>query len=526
MMLNDLEEDIKLSEVIDVEFLQKFQDTFAEATGMASIIVDSEGPVTRPSNFSDFCIMYTRESKEGFKRCNECDLRGGKISATTGEPYLYCCHARLRDFAAPIIVDGKLIGSVLGGQVLATPPDKELFKQTAKALEIDEEKYLDALDKIKIVPESQIEAAAKILFVVANAISEIGYRNWKLSKNTDRINAILSGMIDGIITIDENNTIKYCNSAIIDVYNFSQNELIGRNINVLIPELENDYRGELALQTLINSSTNNLFLRKKNGVKVPVEIKCSKIIMDSEPVSLLVIRDISERHEITKIKNDFVSMVSHELKTPLASLRGALGIVNSSISSEMSEKAKNLLAIANTNSTKLVNLINDILDIENIEAGKMSFHFEIVDIAPIIEQVISNNRQIAEKLGIKIEFNNNLINKKFKADKSRLYQVINNLVSNAIKFSKQHSTIEVSAQTFNKKMRFSVKNFGDDIPGKFHHQIFEKFSQLASSEGLKKGGSGLGLSISKAIIENMGGQIDFVSQNGETEFYFSLDALE
>lgn len=521
-MLNKLEEDIKLSDVIDVDFLQKFQDTFAEATGMASIIVDSKGPITRPSNFTDFCIKHTRGTKEGYKRCNDCDLKGGKISAATGEPYLYSCHAGLRDFAAPIIVDGKLVGSVLGGQVLTKTPDIEKFVKTAKELGINEDKYLKALENIKIVPEAQIEAAARILFIVANSISEIGYRNLKLSKNSEKINAILSGMIDGVITIDENNTIMYCNSAITDVYKFTSKELIGKHISILIPELNDDYSGELAIQDLKNSKTNNIFLNTKNGIKVPVEIKCSEIVIDSESTTLLVLRDISERNEITKIKNDFVSMVSHELKTPLASLRGALGIVNSSVSSEMSEKAKNLLAIANNNSMRLVNLINDILDIENIEAGKMSFHMEPLEISPIIEQAIISNAQFAEKLGIKIKFENQLCNEMVKADKSRLSQVVNNLVSNAVKFSNKHSNIKVSACKIDDEIRIAVKNSGESIPEKFSNQIFEKFSQLTNSDGIQKGGSGLGLSISKAIIENMGGTINFKSQDGETEFYFLL----
>lgn len=525
-MLNESEEDIKLSDVIDIDFLQGFQDIFANSTGMASIMVDSEGPITKPSNFSNFCINHTRKSKEGFKRCNECDLRGGKISATTGEPYVYTCHAGLTDFAAPIIVDGKLIGSVLGGQILTSTPDKESFKKTAKSLGIDEEKYLNALEKITIVPERQVEDAAKILFLVANAISEIGYRNYKLSKNSDRINAILSGMIDGVITIDENNIIKYCNSAITDVYNFEQSELLGKNLNVLIPELETGYYSELAIQNLVNSKTNNLFLRKKDGTQVPVEIKCSTITMDSEPVSLLVIRDISERQEITKIKNDFVSLVSHELRTPLASIRGALGIVNNSISPGISEKAKSLLAIANNNSMRLVNLINNILDIENIEAGKISFQIEPLEIAPIIENAVSTNIELAKKSGVNIEFDNNVDKLKVNADKNRLIQVTNNLISNAIKFSKKHSDIKISTRNIDHNIRVSIKNQRDNVPEKFHNQIFEKFSQLSTSEGHQKDGSGLGLSIAKAIMEKMGGSINFTSQNGETEFYFCLPKCE
>lgn len=174
-----------LRDVIDLELLQQIQDRFALAMGMASITVDHEGPVTKPSNFTDFCMQKTRNTTEGAKRCNECDIKGGQEAARTGKPAIYYCHGGLMDFAAPIVVEGKQLGSMLGGQVLPQPPDEEKFRRIAVELGIEPEEYLTALRKIRIVPEESIRAAADLLYIVANALSRMGYQRLKIMKSTE-----------------------------------------------------------------------------------------------------------------------------------------------------------------------------------------------------------------------------------------------------------------------------------------------------------------------------------------------------
>lgn len=177
---------IKLSDIIDIEFLQEFQDFFAKTTGVASITVDDTGPITKPSNFTDFCITYTRGSEEGYRRCNECDIRWGKVAAETSKPVIYSCHTGLTDFAVPIVVEGEHVASILGGQVLTKKPDLEHFRKLAQVLGINEEEYIEAVKKIKIVPAKQVDSAAKFLFLIANAISKIGYKNLQLIRRNEK----------------------------------------------------------------------------------------------------------------------------------------------------------------------------------------------------------------------------------------------------------------------------------------------------------------------------------------------------
>lgn len=169
-------DDIQLTEIIDVQTIQKIQDSFAKATGMAALTVDLNGAVTQLSNGTDFCMNLTRGCAKGAQRCNECDLKGGQEAAKTGRPSVYYCHGGLMDFAAPILLNGKQIGSMIGGQVLPTPPDEQKFRKIAREIGVDEDQYIQALSKIKMVKKETIEAAAQLLYVIANTLSEIGYQ--------------------------------------------------------------------------------------------------------------------------------------------------------------------------------------------------------------------------------------------------------------------------------------------------------------------------------------------------------------
>lgn len=172
--MND--ENLTLLDVIDRATLQSLQDAFADATGMAALTTDQNGAVTELSNPTDFCMYYTRKSPVGCERCNQCDLQGGSEASRTGRPSVYYCHGGLVDFAAPIIVNGKHLGSLIGGQVLPEEPDEEKFRKIAVEIGVNPDDYIAALRKVKIVPKTQIDAAANLLFQMANALSKVGYQ--------------------------------------------------------------------------------------------------------------------------------------------------------------------------------------------------------------------------------------------------------------------------------------------------------------------------------------------------------------
>lgn len=183
------EEEIKLEDVFDMDFLQSFQDSFARAAGMTAVTVDKDGkPVTRPTDWSEFCMKYTRGCAEGRRRCEQCDKNGGETAARTGKPAVYECHAGLMDFGAPIIVDGQQVGSILVGQILNAPPDENKFRAYAQEIGVDPDKYVEAVRKIQIMPRERLEHAAQSLFLVASFFSKMGHYRYQLRKMAASIN--------------------------------------------------------------------------------------------------------------------------------------------------------------------------------------------------------------------------------------------------------------------------------------------------------------------------------------------------
>ncbi len=235
------------------------------------------------------------------------------------------------------------------------------------------------------------------------------------------------------------------------------------------------------------------------------------------------IQDVSEQHEIERVKSEFISTVSHELRTPLTSIRGSLGLVLGTMADKLPPAARNLLDIAQGNSDRLILLINDILDIDKIAAGNMRFDLQPQSLAKITAAAVRDNESYARKFDARIVLESIDANLRIRVDETRYLQVLSNLLSNAAKFSPAGGTITVSARAVNKTARVSVMDRGRGIPAAFHGRVFEKFSQLDSSAARQAGGTGLGLYIARALVEHMGGCIGFESrENAGSTFWIEF----
>jgi len=167
----------RMEDVFDLDFLQKFQDSFSRAVGISSISVNKDGtPVTTPSDFSEFCFDYTRKSELGLKNCMECDRLGGEKANSKKSPAIYKCHCNLVDFAAPILFDGEQIGSILGGQILTEEPDIDFYTQKAIEYDIDPDEYVAAVKKAYVLDMDRVRAAANLLYIVAGKISSMAHQ--------------------------------------------------------------------------------------------------------------------------------------------------------------------------------------------------------------------------------------------------------------------------------------------------------------------------------------------------------------
>jgi signal transduction histidine kinase len=238
---------------------------------------------------------------------------------------------------------------------------------------------------------------------------------------------------------------------------------------------------------------------------------------------LRALRYAVERKRLERLKNEFVSTVSHELRTPLTSIAGSLGLLIGDAGGKLPDAVARLLAIAHTNSQRLVRLVNDILDIEKMESGQIVFKFVQVGVRPLIEQAIEANRGFAEGSGVRIRLEDADAVCDVLADPDRLAQVVTNLLSNAIKFSPADNEVVVAIESGTDVVRISVRDHGPGISAAFKPHIFERFAQADATNARQKGGTGLGLSIVKQIVDRLSGEVGFAdASGGGTIFHVEL----
>src|ERR1700691_4366949 len=238
---------------------------------------------------------------------------------------------------------------------------------------------------------------------------------------------------------------------------------------------------------------------------------------------LRALRYATERKRLERLKDEFVSTVSHELRTPLTSISGSLGLLMGNAAGSLPKPMARLLAIAHTNSQRLVRLVDDILDIEKMQAGGMVFNFSRVDVRPLVAQAIAANRGFAEGYGVRVRLEVSHAAAEVRADPDRLLQVITNLLSNAIKFSPMDHEVVVAIEKGADTVRLTVRDHGPGIPTDFNPLIFEKFAQADAGDARQKGGTGLGLSIVKQIVDRLSGEVGFAdAPGGGTIFHIQL----
>lgn len=233
--------------------------------------------------------------------------------------------------------------------------------------------------------------------------------------------------------------------------------------------------------------------------------------------------DVTEPRRLDHLKSEFIATVSHELRTPLTSILGALALIETTVSEELSDDANRLLFIAQKNSERLKQLVNDILDMERLKSQSLSYDLSVHRVVELLEECVLSNLQVADEFNIHFVLNSQERELRCQTDPHRFQQVMTNLMSNAAKFSDKGGTVELRSDCIDEKVRISVINQGVSIPEEFRSKLFRPFSQVAPSSTRKRGGSGLGLSISKELVEQMGGTIGYEStRDGRTTFWFTL----
>ena len=377
------------------------------------------------------------------------------------------------------------------------------------------QKKINALiDKSKRLTESQNE----LLSLNDNLQGMVEEQTHDLRNSESKQRTILESMTDGVITLDNEFIIKSINPAVTKIFGYSAEDIINKKLNFIVSNVKSDTKD---IEIFHEKNGHH-----KNGQSFPIETALNGMIIDDTLMYTCIVRDITERKRVEKIKDEFVSTVSHELRTPLTSIHGALGLVLSGALDELPEKVNELLETADRNTERLMHLINDILDMQKIEAGKLEYSFSQINLLDTIEKSLTDNLSYAKQYHVNIQLGDKVDDVIVKVDPLRLAQIMSNLLSNAAKFSNKNSTIFIHTNINNKLAKISVVDTGEGIPEEYFDKIFSKFSQYDASATKEKGGTGLGLAISKQMIEAMGGSIDFTSTIGKgTSFniYLPID---
>lgn len=334
--------------------------------------------------------------------------------------------------------------------------------------------------------------------------------------------AILTSAADIICSLDEERRFTQANPAATKQWGYANDNLIGRRLDQLLDQED--------IKTTVDQ-INGIVETKGHGAftnrivtESGEERDCEwSVVWSNEEKSLMcIVHDITERKQIDQMKRDFVAMVSHDLRTPLTSIQMVHSLLAAGAYGDLNEDGKESVEGAQDCCDRLITLVNDLLDLERMESGRMELSLDSIALSEIIKPSVNMVANASKQKKIELILKTSL-DPMVRADKERIIQVLINLIANAVKFSPENSVIQISTECDERFAYVKVKDEGRGVPENMRSSIFERFKQVKKSDSKDRKGSGLGLAISKAIIELHGGQIGVDSEEGEgSTFFFSL----
>jgi PAS domain S-box-containing protein len=335
-----------------------------------------------------------------------------------------------------------------------------------------------------------------------------------------------------VLELDPQGRIREINRAAELLFGYTPAELAGEPAKKLIlPKYHEEFDAlwRRLLETREPIARLKLRNPRRDGIAIVCEWTVTPLVNPAGDTVAIIAqgRDITQELEAERLKKEFTSTLSHELRTPLTSIIGSLQLINSGIMGEPEKDVLELTTVAERNAQRLLDLINDILDIEKIESGKLALAPEPLALDDVLREALVLNRAFGERYRVRFEMRGEPPPAQVHADRKRLLQVLTNLLSNAAKFSPEGGTVEVSMEHVGSRVRVGVHDRGPGIPENFRARMFSRFAQAESALTRQKGGTGLGLAICKRLIELMNGTIGFADrEGGGTSFYFELPVLE
>lgn len=366
------------------------------------------------------------------------------------------------------------------------------------------------------VPESLSIDSADDWGIVADRLNERKRAQAELAASEARIRLMIESMPVGLLLLSEAGIIELSNSALQSDTGYSETDMLGQHFSILLKSAGDQSVSAFWSQAKGEKSpVLKLECERKSGDKYPVELTIESFESNEGLRYLAIVTNITEREEMEKIKRQFVAVVSHELRSPLTSMLAYLTLLSEGVYGELNPQGLKRTDATRRNINRLMDLVKDILDIERLESGQISYLMKDVSLADVVKRSVEGLEEFAERqqVTLKAISTDVIVN----ADEDRLIQVVVNLLSNAIKFSRG-GTVEVSVAVEGEFAKIGVRDSGRGIPAESQKLIFERFKQVSGAD--QHTGTGLGLPICKSIVEHHGGTIGVESVEGSGSFFW------
>ncbi|ALO46891.1 ATP-binding protein [Pseudohongiella spirulinae] len=372
-----------------------------------------------------------------------------------------------------------------------------------------------------------------LLFTLAQLVQASAVREQKREIQSEilRLSQVASQTTNGVVITDIDGRVRWINEGFSRLAGYTLEEIKGLSPGRILQGEESDRRVADQMARAVKDREPfdvELINYHKSGRPYWVHISCNPLLNESSELEgfIAIESDITDRKRLENVKDQFIANVSHELKTPLTALNGALSLMQSQSAGVPVDK---LLDMAARNGRRLALLIDDLLDTERLMQGKVNLELADYQIVPLLEQAVADNKPAMADRAVQLVLNlagNELGRQAVRVDQLRFHQVINNLISNAIKFSPHNEPVTVTASVHDSHCKISVTDHGPGVPDNFRPHIFKRFSQAEIGSRREHGGAGLGLAISKELVEQMQGEIGFDSVPGKCHFYFTVPLSE
>ena len=350
----------------------------------------------------------------------------------------------------------------------------------------------------------------------------------RVQESEQRIHTIIEAAQDSFIGMDFQGRITDWNSQAERLFGWRREEVLGRPLADTLLPARFAGTSRAALEVFMESGDAPFVghpmervMVTRDGRELSVEVKIGLVNTGKLRLFSAFVQDISQRKQAERLKNEFISTVSHELRTPMTAIYASLSLLEAGMTGELPDDARKLIAISCASCERLIRLVNDVLDVEKIDAGLMQYAKQPQRLRALVEQASSDTEAVADRQGVDFRIEASA-DPMVCVDADRIVQVLVNLLSNAVKFSVPGGTVDIRVSVQDGMARVGVVDRGAGVPAHFRSRVFERFAQADGSDSRQKGGSGLGLNICRSIVQAHGGRIDFTSEPGCTEFSFDV----